>query len=348
MSKDLQLLKGLAKRLCETWSPSGEESRIAGVIHSEVLDLVDEVWVDALGNLIAHKKGNGPKVMVTAHMDEIGVIITHIDEQGFLRFSSIGQNNPDFLLGHRCRFANGTIGVFGSEPVEPDQKSDVARLYIDIGCYSEQEARAKVRVGDFAVYHTGFLDLGKVVVSKALDNRVCCAVLVTVLQELQGITPGNDCFFVFTVQEEQGLRGAYTSAYAIDPVYGIALDVTPTGDTPKSRFGDIYMGKGPTVKITDRSVICHPQMVKHMAEVAVREEIPYQIEVLAGGGTDIGAIHITRAGVVCGGISIPWRHFHSASEMVDIDDVVNCIKLLKAVLLSEFPKVVSGSDWFTE
>ncbi|MCL2547832.1 MAG: M42 family metallopeptidase [Symbiobacteriaceae bacterium] len=331
-------LKDLTKRICEPYSPAGDEAIIAEVIGKEIEGLGLDISIDALGNLIAHKKGTGPKVMLAAHMDEIGVIITHIEEKGFLRFASIGGQRPPSMLSQRCHFANGTIGVFASEPIEPGQQMELSKMYIDIGCYTREEALQKVKVGDMAAYYGECIDLGKVMVSKALDDRIACVVLIGVLQQLKDKELPNDCYFVFTVQEEVGLRGARTSAFAIDPDYGIAVDVTGTGDTPKARVMEVSLGKGPTVKVKDASVICHPKVRRFMAEVAEKHEIPYQLEVLESGGTDSGAIHLTKAGVPSGVMSIPWRHGHSASEMVDMDDVANGIKLLSAILESEFPK----------
>jgi len=331
-------LKELTKRICNPYSPSGDEALIAEVISKELEGLGLEIRLDPLGNLIAHKKGSGPKVMLAAHMDEIGVIVTHIDDKGFLRFAPIGGHRPANLLSQRCHFANGTIGVFDSEPIEANQQMEISKMYIDIGCYSREEALTKVKVGDQAAYYGECLDLGNVMVSKSLDDRIACVVLIAVLKELQGKQLNNDCYFVFTVQEEVGLRGARTSAYAIDPDYGIAVDVTPTGDTPKARVMEVSLGKGPTVKVKDSSVICHPKVRRFMAEVAEKHGIPYQLEVLEAGGTDSGAIHLTRAGVPSGVMSIPWRHGHAASEMVDINDVANGIKLLSAILQSKFPE----------
>jgi len=331
-------LKALTKKICEPYSPAGDEGIITEIIIAELKGLVDDVKVDPLGNIIAHKKGTGPKVMLAAHMDEIGVIITHIDDKGFLRFSPIGGQRPQSLLTQRCHFANGTIGVFDCEPLESGQQMELSKMYIDIGCYTKEEAAQKVKVGDQAAYYADCIDLGNVLVSKALDDRIACVVLIAVLQELKDKQINNDCYFVFTVQEEVGLRGARTSAYAIDPDYGIAVDVTGTGDTPKARVMEVGLGKGPTVKVKDSSIICHPKMRRFMAEVAETHGIPYQLEVLESGGTDSGAIHLTKAGVPSGVMSIPWRHGHSASEMVDINDVAGGVKLLTAILHSEFPQ----------
>ena len=329
-------LKELTKRIVAPYSPAGDEALIAEVIKKEIEGLADEITIDPLGNLIAHKKGTGPKVMLAAHMDEIGVIVTHIDEQGFLRFANIGGQRPANLMASRCGFANGTIGVFGSERLEPGQQLELSKMFIDIGCYTREEAKKKVSVGDSASWYVEPLDLGKVMVSKSMDDRIACVVLIGVMKALKATT--NDCYFVFTVQEEVGLRGARTSAYAVDPDYGIAVDVTPTGDTPKSITMDVGLGKGPTVKVKDSSVICHPKIRRFMADVAEKNGIPYQIEVLEAGGTDSGAIHLTRAGVPSGVMSIPCRYVHAPVEMVDMDDVAHGIQLLTAILESEFPQ----------
>ncbi len=323
-------MKELIKELTETYGPSGREEAIRNVIREKIKPLVDEMEVDSLGNLIARKKGPGKKIMLAAHMDELGLMVTYVDKDGFLRFSNVGGITPHVLLGERVVFANGTAGTIGCEKIDSWKDLNFQKLYIDIGASDQKEAEEKVKIGDVAVYQRGFQDLGKRIISKALDDRVGCAVLIQVLKELE--SPVNDLYFVFTVQEEVGVRGARTSAYRIKPDYGLAVDVTRTGDTPESETMAVSLGKGPTVKVKDTLIIVHPKIKKIMEEAAQKAGIPYQLEVLERGGTDSGAIHLSREGVPSGVMSIPCRYIHTPSEMVDYDDVVNGVKLLKSIL----------------
>lgn len=322
--------KDLLKRLLETFSPSGNEENIREVIREEIKDYADEIKVDALGNLIAIKKGNGKKIMVASHMDEIGIMVTNIDENGFLRFTNIGGVSPFTALYQRVMFADGTMGVVAMEKLDEMKDLTLSKMYIDIGVYSKEEAMKKVNVGDVACFYAPFVQDGDYIMSKALDDRIGCYVAIEALKALNNCP--NEVHFVFTVQEEVGLRGAKTAAYGVDPDMGIALDVTMTGDTPKAKPMDVKMGKGAAIKIKDNSVLAHPTVKKLMIETAKENNIPYQLEILEGGGTDSGAIHLTKSGVPSGVISLPSRYVHSPSEMVSVKDVESAIELLVKVL----------------
>lgn len=321
-------MKDLIKKLTEAFGPSGAENSVREVIRKEVAPHVDEIQVDALGNLIAHKKGFGKKVMLDAHADEIGLIVTHIDDNGFLRFGTIGGVSPFVSLAQRVYFENGTFGVIGSERVDDPKDMRSEKLFIDIGAKDKKEAEAKVKVGDSCAFFQPFVDMGARVVAKAMDDRVACAV---VIEALKGLKTNHDVYAVFTSQEEVGLRGARAAAFGIAPDLGIALDVTPTGDTPKGRNANVTLGKGAAVKVMDRSLICHPGLKNYMVKVAEEKGIQYQMEVLEMGGTDSGAIQMTKAGIPAGVISIPCRHVHTPCEMVDLGDVDCCVRLLKAL-----------------
>ncbi len=325
--KDLKKgLKDLIKRLAETQGPSGSEEPVRAVIMQELEGLVDEVKVDALGNVIAVKHAKGPRVMLSAHMDEIGVVVTHIDEKGFLRFAPVGSLDPHRLPGARVAFANGAIGVIGVEKLKELKDLKFARLFIDIGATDRAGAEAKVKIGDTAAMWRLMEDLGDRVAGKALDDRIGCAVLLEVLRRLK--KPANDTYFVFSVQEELGKRGAETSAFGINPDYGIAVDVTITGDTPEAPPVALALGKGPAIKVMDSSLISHPGVRQLLVAAAQEAKVPYQLEVLDFGGNDAGAIHLTRAGVPSGTVSIPARYVHSPSEMADLGDVEGAVKLL--------------------
>lgn len=323
-------MKELIKELTEAYGPSGREEAVRKIIENKVKPMADKMEVDNLGNLIVHKKGPGKRVMLAAHMDELGLMVTYIDKNGFLRFSNVGGISPHILLGERVVFPNGTAGTIGCEKIDSMKDLSFQKLYIDIGASQKEEAENQVKIGDVAVYQRNCQDLGKRIISKSLDDRVGCAVLIQALKEIE--SPVNDLFFVFTVQEEVGVRGARTAAYRIKPDYGLAVDVTRTGDTPESETMAVSLGKGPTVKVKDTLIITHPRVKKIMIDAAEKKGIPYQLEVLERGGTDSGAIHLSREGVPSGVMSIPCRYIHTPSEMVDYDDVINGVKLLKSIL----------------
>jgi endoglucanase len=296
--------------------------------------LADEVRVDALGNLIARKRpdkaaGNVRKIMIAAHMDEIGVIVSHVDENGFVRFSPIGSVFRRYVLGGRVRFLNGIQGVIGFDRLDNvNELPTLDKVYIDVGATDKKNC--PVKIGDVAAFDRPYSEFGDRLVAKSMDNRVGVLVAIETLRALKSTR--YDVYFVFTTQEEVGTRGAATSAYAVDPDIGIALDVTPSGDTPNSLKMEMALGKGPCIKIRDVGMISDPRIVEWMIRAAEKNKIPYQREVLLIGGTDATAIQIARAGVPAGCISIPVRYVHSPSEMVDYSDVQNAIKLLTAIL----------------
>jgi putative aminopeptidase FrvX len=325
-------MKTLIQKLVETPSPSGYEAQIRLVIRSEVESLSDEIKVDALGNLIARKgKGSsgGLKVMLSAHIDEIGIIATHVDDNGFVRFTTIGGVRPLNCVGGRVRFLNGQIGVIGVERSEdPAKVPAIDQMFIDLGFTSRKVA--SVKVGDIAAFERPFTDLGDRLVSKAMDDRIGVAVLIETLRQIKS-TP-HQLYFVFSTQEEVGLRGATTAAFGVDPDLGLAVDVTGTGDTPKGSKMEVSLGKGPAIKVRDGGMLSDPRVVDWMVRTAEKAKLPYQLEVLEGGTTDARAIQLTRAGVPVGCLSIPTRYVHSPSEMVDYNDVLNSVRLLVALL----------------
>lgn len=309
--------------------PSGEETGVAKVIGELASPYADEQWFDPMGNLIVHKKGNGPRIMFAAHMDSIGMIATHIEDNGYIRFGKMGGLHLYALLHTPVRFANGTRGLIGVDSSADLKKLSVEDMFIDIGAHNKEEAAKLVSIGDTAVFDTPTFAAGDRLVSPYMDNRISCVVLLAALERLEDTN--NDLYFVFTSQEEVGLRGAKTAAYAIDPDFGIAIDVTLSDDEPGSKHnGSSVLGKGAAVKVMDNSVICHPQMVKKLTELCEEKNIVFQNDVIRGGGTDAGAIHVTRTGVYTGGISIPCRYIHSPTEMVQISDVEACIALTAA------------------
>lgn len=313
--------------------PAGDESQVAAKLQELAAPYVDECTVDTLGNLICRKKGSGPKVMFAAHMDSIGFIVTHIDDKGFLRFGQLGGLPANDLPGTPVRFKNGTCGTVAQEGQrktgDEPKKRRIDDLFLDIGAEDRAEAEALVQIGDTAVYDVPARRSGERIFSPYTDNRISCVVLLMALERLK--ESSNDLYFVFTVQEELGLRGARTAAYGIDPDYGIAVDVTVAGDTPEAAHGySSAAGKGAAIKVMDNSVVCHPAVVARMEDLAKVQGIAYQRDVIRSGGTDAGAIHQTRRGVYTGGISIPCRYTHSPVEMVDCRDVEACAALVAA------------------
>ena len=309
--------------------PAGDEKEVAEVIRSLAAPYSDEQWFDPMGNLIVHKRGEGPKIMFAAHMDSIGMIVTHIEDNGFLRVGKVGGLNLSALLYIPVRFANGIRGCVGMDESADIKKLAIEDLFIDIGAHSREEAEKQVRIGDTAVFDAPTFAAGDRLISPYMDNRISCVVQLAALEALKD--SGNDLYFVFTTQEEVGLRGAKTAAYAIDPDYAVASDVTLSDDAPGAKHnGSSVLGKGAAIKVMDASVICHPQMVTKLTELATANGIAFQSDVIRAGGTDAGAIHVSRTGVYTGGISIPCRYIHTPTEMVQISDVEACIRLTSA------------------
>jgi putative aminopeptidase FrvX len=327
-------MKKLLQKLTEAFGPSGYEDQVREMVRAEVEPLVDEIKVDALGNLIACKHPNRQakdtrKIMIAAHMDEIGLIVSHVDEHGFIRFSPIGGVFRRYVPGGRVRFLNGTQGVIGFDRLDNDNElPTLDKVFIDVGATGKKDC--PVKIGDIAAFDRPFTELGNRLVAKSMDDRVGVLVAIETLRMLKSTL--HDVYFVFTTQEEVGTRGAATSAYSIDPDVGIAIDVTPAGDTPNALKMEMALGKGPCIKIQDPGMIADPRVVGWMIRAAEKAKLPYQREVLLMDGTDARAIQLTRAGVPSGCISIPVRYVHSPSEMVDYSDVQNSVKLLAAVL----------------
>jgi putative aminopeptidase FrvX len=328
-------VKALIRKLTETYGPSGHEEQIREVIRAEVAPLADEIRVDVLGNLIAVKKGQegSKKIMLSAHMDEIGVIISYVDDKGFLRVQPIGGVDLATLAGGRIQFADGAIGVLAPERRDEYRKEpELSKLFVDVGATSHDEA--KDRLGQAAAFLRPFADLGQRIVAKAFDDRIGCAVLIEVLRRLDG-TP-HEIYFVFSVQEEVGLRGARTGAYGLEPEVGIAVDITASADTPEAPKMAMKLGAGPCIKVKDGGMLAHPGVKNLLIEAAEANGIPYQLEVLARGSTDAAAIQLTRGGVAAGCVSLACRYYHTPSEMLDMDDVENTVELLLAVLRRPF------------
>jgi endoglucanase len=325
-------LKDLLKQLTEVHGPSGFEGPVRDLIRAQVESLADAVHADRLGNLHAVVKGegDGQRAMVAAHMDEIGLMVTHIDEEGFARFTHVGGLWTATLVGNRFVFANGAVGVINVEKSEKRPKiENIDKLYLDFG--ASDRASCPVRVGDAAVFDRSFLDLDDRWVSKAFDDRLGCAILIEVMRRLEKQTL-HEIHFVFTVQEELASQGATTSAFVIQPDLSIALDVTASGDLPESTPFPVVLGKGPAIRVSDGAMLTHPGVKDWMVRSAEAKGIPYQLEVIRGLTTDAEKMQRAGAGSAAGVLSVPCRHLHTPSEMVDVGDVERTVQLMVEML----------------
>ena len=286
----------LIQTLNRAHGPSGDEGEIREVIRALAEPYADEITADTMGSLIVHRRGKGPKLLLAAHMDSIGFVVTHIEKEGFLRVGRLGGVSPKEAAYTPVRFKSGQL----------------------------------VQVGDSAVYDAPAFRTGDLVVSPYLDDRISCAVLLSALERIGECL--NDLYLVFTAQEEVGLRGARTAAWSIAPDYAVAVDVTDVDDTPGSeRAGTARLGRGAAVKVMDSSVICHPAMVALLEDTAREGDIPVQRDIMRAGGTDAGAIHLTRTGVITGGISVPCRYIHTPAETASLSDADACVRLAAAL-----------------
>ncbi len=320
------------EKLVEAYGPSGHEDQIREMIRSEIRGIPDYITVDGIGNLIGaikKKSKSGKKVMLIAHMDEIGVMVTHVDEQGFCRFIPLGGVSTLSCLGSRVRFADGTLGVIGIEKrANTNSVPKFDQLFIDVGATSREDC--PVQIGAAAGFYRPLEEIGSRLIAKSMDDRIGCVVLLQVMKALRR-TP-HEVAFVWSVQEEVGTRGAGPAAYGFDPDVAIAIDVTRTGDTPKGWKMDVSLGGGPAIKIRDQGMLADPRIVRHLREAAEAAKLPYQMEVLERGTTDARAVQVSRIGVPAGVVSVPCRHIHTPSEMIDEADVKGAVDLLLSFL----------------
>lgn len=326
----------LLKELTAEFGPSGCEADIRSFIANLVTPFADEVKADAMGNLIVHKRGDGVRMMFSAHMDSVGMIVTHIEENGWLRFGALGGLEPLDIRRQKVVFANGTKGVISvPEEKEEDGTVKLTDLYIDIGAANRDQAEKMVRLGDNCVYDNSFWTQNGRVFSNYLDNRAGCAMLILALMQIK--KPKYDLYFVFSAQEEVGVRGVRPAAFEIDPDIGIAVDVTCSDDLPGSTHCcSSVLGRGSAVKLKDGSVICQPEVVQWMNRVAAENHIPVQQDVMRSGGTDAGGLLCNRGGVYTGGICIPCRYTHAPIEVCDLSDIKSGVRFTVALAESEF------------
>jgi tetrahedral aminopeptidase len=334
----------LLKELCETPGIPGREERLRAIVRRELEPILDEVRVDAMGNLIAvARKDGAPKLMIAAHMDEIGFLVSHIDkDKGWLRLVGLGGHDPRNMIAQRVLVSteNGDLpGILYPGIKPPHIQNDEDRkkqpqltdFFVDLGLPAAQ-VKESVSIGSQVTIYRDFQEIGECYSSKALDNRVAVYIMIRALQRAQ--SRGFEVYAVATVQEEIGLRGAITSAFGIDPDVGIALDTTIAADIPGVPEHEqvTRLGAGAAIKILDGSAIQHPKVVTRLRDLAARRQITWQNEILPRGGTDSGAMQRIRAGVPVGTISTPTRYIHSSVEMVNKGDVEACIALLAAFI----------------
>ena len=329
----------LLREITEVAGAPGHEQRVREIVLREVTPLVDDVTVDNMGNVYAIKKGADPKrVMVGAHMDEIGFIVTHIDDNGFLRFHTLGGFDPKTLTAQRV-IVHGTediIGVMGSKPIHvmsPDERTKMPKTtdyFIDLGMKKEAVEKI-VSIGNPVTRERGLIEMGECVNCKSLDNRLAVFILIETLRILKDKAVPFDIYGVFTVQEEVGIRGANVAALAIKPDFGFGLDTTIAFDVPGARPEEMItkLGDGTAIKIMDSGTICDYRMVKYMENIAAKYDIKSQKEILTAGGTDTSGIQrMNPGGAIAGAISIPTRHIHQSIEMAHKQDIRGSIDLL--------------------
>lgn len=337
MSLNIDLLA----KICKTPGAPGFEQKVRALVLEELECLVDQVEVDNMGNVYAIKKGKSDKkVMIGAHMDEIGFMVTHIDDKGFIRFHTLGGFDPKTLTAQRVIIhgKKDVIGVMASKPIHvmtADERNKVAKLsdyFIDTGLTPE-EVKDLVKIGDSVTREREFIEMGQCVNSKSLDNRLAVFILIEMFKNLKGKEVPYDIYGVFTVQEEVGVRGANVSALKINPDFGFGLDTTIAFDLPGAAAHEMItkLGEGTAIKIMDASTICDYRMVEFMKNTADKHQIKWQPEILTAGGTDTAGIQrMTQGGSIAGAVSIPTRHLHQVIEMANKSDIQASIDLLTA------------------
>ena len=328
----------LLKNICETPGAPGFENGVRNLVLKEIENCVEDINIDNMGNVIALKKGKDEtkSVMIAAHMDEIGFIVTHINDKGFLKFHPLGGFDPKTLTSQRVivHGKKNLVGVMGSKPIHvmtTEEKNRVPKIqdyYIDLGL-EKSEVDKIVKVGDPVTRERGLIEMGDCINCKSLDNRISVFVLIEALKKIK--TPDFNTYAVFTVQEEVGIRGAQVATQKIKPDFGFGLDTTIAYDVPGAAEHEkiTSLGKGVAIKIMDASAICDTRMVQFMRRTANAHNIQWQNEILTAGGTDTASIQrMTPGGSIAGAFSIPTRHIHQVIEMVHKKDVQNCIDLL--------------------
>lgn len=338
----------MLKELTDARSIPGDEKEARNVMKNYISPYADEVFTDNLGSLIAKKTGqeNGPKIMIAGHLDEVGFMVTRIDDNGFVYFQTVGGWWSQVMLAQRVTLLTrkgDVTGIIGSKPphiLPPEARKkpvEIKDMFIDIGASSKEEAEDfGVLPGDSVVPYFEFTQMKneKLLLAKAWDNRIGCAIAIEVLKQLKNETHPNVVYGVGTVQEEVGLRGAKTSTHAIEPDIGFGVDVGIAGDTPgvSPKEADSKIGKGPQVILYDASMVSHKGLRDFVTDTADQNDIPYQFASMAGGGTDSGSIHLTANGVPALSLTIATRYIHTHAAILHRDDFDNIVKLIVEVI----------------
>ncbi len=332
VANSLAPFKALVKKLSEAYGPSGSEEAVRDLVRDEIKGFVDQVRVDALGNLIAQRRGSGShrqKILLSAHLDEISLMITFLDARGFARFGMLGAVKPLTLLGARVQFESGAIGVIGREEKNAARTEiDPEALFIDVGASSAENA--SVRVGEAVCFAREFVDAGAFLVGKALNDRAGCAVLIETLRQLK--KSPYDLFFVFTAQHQVGARGAGAAAYALQPDLAFVIDAAAAHDLPGAPTNGIALGKGPAIKFQDEGALTNSKARQMLLNAARDARVPHQLDVTPRANGDTLPIQAAREGVPTGALAIPMRYLNTPSEMIQHDDAQNAIKLLLALI----------------
>ena len=318
----------LLKKLTDTFGVSGSETKITDIIKSEV-DGLGELSLSPMGNLTLHIPGNGKKILFAAHMDEIGVMVRFIDDNGFIYISAVGGLDPATILNTRVRFENGVSGVISKGEKKEIKDLKITDMFVDIGAKNKTDAEKKVSLGMCGKFESAFEAANDIVISRSLDNRAGCWALIKAAKML-GKT-NCDIWMVFTSQEEIGLRGAATAAFDICPDYAIAVDVTDTGDTPDCEKMAVKLGCGPCVKIMDRGIVANHEVREIIESAAKDANIPVQQEILTAGMTDAAYLQYSCGGIKTGAVSIPLRFIHTPNEMANSEDLQNTAELICAI-----------------
>jgi putative aminopeptidase FrvX len=337
----------LLKELTEAAGVSGNEKEVRNIIVEEIKNYVDELKVDKVGNIIAFKKGKKdcPKLLITAHMDEVGLMITDIKDSGLLKFTTVGGIDTRILVS-KCVFIgeNKVPGVIGSKPIHLQKREEsnkaiaLNELYIDIGADNKKEAETLVNIGDYVSFSSKFVEFGdNLIKAKALDNRVGCNVLIDLLKENSEIS----YYASFNVMEEIGLVGAGPVGYSVNPDIAIILEGTLCSDMFKGKeyLPSTELGKGPAISLMDRTTIFNIGLREYIVKIAEKNNIPYQFRKTSSGGNDSGKIHLAKEGAKTTTISVPCRYIHSPVSTMNKDDYNNTVKLLKLILKEGFKGV---------
>lgn len=337
----------LLEKLTNTVAVSGDEGAIRKIVRAEVEAIADEIKVDALGNLLVTKLGKGKnrlRVLLAAHMDEVGFMLVNEESSGIFQFETLGGLDARQLAGKPVLVGRDNIpGVIGAAPIhlvsagERSSTIPLSALRIDVGL-----GKPNVKVGDRAAFATKFLRMGESIRAKALDNRLGVAILIELLKN----APANvDLLAAFSVQEELGLRGAKVAAHALDPDLALAIDSTPAYDLPMHDGSEnirynTKLGAGPAIYTMDGRTLSDPRIIRWLSETGDAQKIPYQYRQPGGGGTDAGAIHLALAGIPTGSVSVPGRYAHTAMGLSRISDWENTLNLLHAALSNLSPKIL--------